>query len=116
MISSITVPARRVLLASHGDRGPPLRHTTESEILTRDIHLDEQSFKRCLKSDEPGKQIESDIKKTRALLVSGTPSFAVGRIDATGKVEVDNFITGSQQFDVFRKDIEGALTKKHSPS
>jgi len=80
----------------------------ESEVLSiaERIGLDSTKFRNCLQqSQEPARQIEEEVKQAQKLKLNGTPAFAVGLVNAGGRVLIKKLIIGVQPFEVFESTI-----------
>ncbi len=78
----------------------------------QDLSLDVESFKTCLNSDKHLATIDKEAKDARAVSLTGTPSFIIGKSDnnkITGKI-----VIGAQPLNVFSKAINEALEQKPS--
>jgi protein-disulfide isomerase len=75
-----------------------------------DLGLDVAAFNACLDSDKHLAEIDEDAKKARAVDLTGTPSFIVGKTTSgviTGKV-----IVGAQAISLYESAIQEALGEK----
>jgi len=86
---------------------------SETEILQvahREMKgLDLEKLQQCLKSPRPTGIIERDLELVKRLGLSGTPSFAVGRLAPTGHIQIHKFVRGAQSANVFEKVIGAVL-------
>lgn len=85
---------------------------TNDEVMATSakLSLDSDQFQKCLSRDAIAKQIDQDIEIAKGLQLSGTPSFALGRLDASGRLKPQRIITGAQPLEVFEKEIGAALS------
>ena len=78
--------------------------------LVEDLDFDRPTFESCLdESPLPAEIIDRDVKSALALGLTGTPGFAIGRIDSEGFVEVEVLISGAQAFSVFQAALDSML-------
>lgn len=78
--------------------------------LSLNLRLDPVKFQQCSeKSVEAEKRIERDIQYSKALELTGTPSFGIGRFDSQGKVRIEKLVIGAQPLTVFEKAINEVL-------
>ena len=69
------------------------------------IGLDRVPFTQCLESDGAAAKVRADADTGRRLGVSSTPSFFVGRRQASGEVQLVKRINGAVPLDVFKTAI-----------
>ena len=74
----------------------------------RDLGLDVDRFRGCLDAERHGPAIQQDVAEARALGITGTPTFVVGRSapDAIDGVR----IVGAQPYAAFAARIQELLT------
>lgn len=80
----------------------------EAIQLASTMEVDELTYSECLAADDVAAAIDRDLGKARELLLSYTPSFAVGHVDANGQVQVERIIAGAQPLAVF-EEVFGSL-------
>ena len=66
-----------------------------------------------LNTNETSRRIENDIQHAKELQMSFTPGFAVGIVDAQGRMSVKKIIVGSQPISVFETVINDVLSANH---
>jgi protein-disulfide isomerase len=72
--------------------------------------LDRSRLDRCLQEDAKTRDIfERDRDLVRRLGFTGTPAFAVGRIERGNRLRVERVITGAVGPDVFTEVLDGML-------
>jgi protein-disulfide isomerase len=82
------------------------------EKIVAQLPLDAERLQRCVDHDSDAKeQIARDSEVASKFQLTGTPGFALGRLDGHGRLVVDKFITGAQPFAVFEKAINEELKK-----
>jgi predicted DsbA family dithiol-disulfide isomerase len=68
--------------------------------------IETNKFQRCLHEEKQlNIQIESETKRALDLGLSGTPGFAIGKVDSDGRLIVKKLILGSHRLDVFERAI-----------
>jgi protein-disulfide isomerase len=72
------------------------------------IGLDMKQFNDCYDSDKYANQVAQDGKDAIAAGVTGTPSFVLSYIDASGQT-VTKLVENSLHFEDFQKEIDAAL-------
>jgi protein-disulfide isomerase len=77
--------------------------------LVQDANLDAGVFEECVNDDGVAGRVRGDAEVARGLGLSGTPAFAIGRVDTSGRVAVDTLISGAQPLDVFKGVLERML-------
>lgn len=82
----------------------PLRAALYPE-LARKLKLDEQKFSVCLNDAAPRQAIYRDVQEARRLGISGTPSFAIGRIEGN-KLIVVGVSKGMPSFEAIIQQVE----------
>ena len=75
-----------------------------------ELTLDLLKFEECLDKSETGARIQMDVDEANELGLTATPSFALGRQDADGQVEIETFVLGAQPFEVFEQAIMEMLS------
>ena len=81
-------------------------------LLAKEMGLDSDKFRHCIADNPRGlERIETDMRKAKEFGLTGTPSFAIGRLDDKGRVSILTFITGAQPLSVFEKAINEALSR-----
>ncbi len=75
------------------------------------LGLDVVAFESCMASEKYGEAVRKDMAQAQKAGASGTPSFVLGRTDASDPTQVKGirFIRGAQQFAAFKTEIEKAL-------
>jgi protein-disulfide isomerase len=74
------------------------------------LSLDMEAFNSCLQSDRHLDEIDQDAKDARAVKLTGTPSFIVGK---TASDEIfGQVVVGAQPMNVFESAIDKALEQK----
>lgn len=87
---------------------------TAAEVLSQAVTLglDQAKFQRCIDSpDEVMGRISKDQSIAQKLRLTGTPGFAVGRVEANGSITIKKLIAGAQPIEVFKnvlKEVESA--------
>jgi len=85
------------------------------KAFSKKLKLGEPKFDACVNnSSEADSEIEKGIGLARAFQLTGTPAFAVGRLDSKGEVKIDKFILGAQPVSVFESVINSVLLKSSS--
>jgi protein-disulfide isomerase len=74
--------------------------------IARYLKLDEQKFTECLQAAGPKRRILRDIQAGKRIGVSGTPSFALGRIDGDTLL-IHRITLGASSLEEFSNEIEG---------
>ena len=70
--------------------------------------LNAATFNECMKSRKYENAVQMDLNDGRELGINGTPTFILGRLDASGKV-TGNVIQGAMPYAVFKTKIEALL-------
>ena len=126
-LDSIHPDARRAAEAAHcaGDQG---RHWEMRDALFRDIRqlqvehltqraralgLDEARFTACLANGHHAARVNDGVVSGRALGVTATPSFFIGRPSPDGTVEA-TLLRGAQPVANFRKLIDAFLAGRNA--
>jgi protein-disulfide isomerase len=81
-----------------------LQPKTESEVLAaaKEIGIEPDPFVTCLRDDiRAADRIEADLGTAKRLGLMSTPSFAIGRMIGTGRVQIEKFVIGAQDMSVF---------------
>ena len=75
------------------------------------LGLDVAAFSDCLDSNRYQERVRADMRAGRALGLSGTPSFFLGRTDPKNpdKIQATKFIRGAQGYAAFKKAIDELL-------
>lgn len=85
-------------------KAPSLSKNELSKLI---VDIDQHKFETCLESSgQFSAMIERDVMKARELGLNGTPGFAIGRMDASGRLSVKTLITGARTFDTFQEAID----------
>jgi protein-disulfide isomerase len=74
-----------------------------------DLELHLPRFEECLDKPATEARIQADVNEARRLGLTGTPSFALGRQDTSGQVEIEIFVHGAQPLEVFEQMIMDML-------
>lgn len=77
----------------------------------KDIGLDAGSFNKCLDSGKHAAEIEKDLEDGRKAIISGTPSFIIGKTQSGKKEIVGKKIIGARPFSSFEQIIEQLLAE-----
>jgi protein-disulfide isomerase len=77
--------------------------------IASEMKLDAGKFEICFDAEAPARRIEEDLAKANEFQLTGTPGFAVGKIDK-GRVLIQKFILGAQPFAVFEKALNEAIS------
>jgi protein-disulfide isomerase len=78
------------------------------EAVARDLKLDAEAFRACLKEPAAQQEVESDLSYGQGLGVQGTPTFFIGRMK-DGQLVSPQRITGAQPFAAFAAAIDALL-------
>jgi protein-disulfide isomerase len=73
--------------------------------LVKELGLNIEEFKACLRSDAVGVAISGDVADGRSVGINSTPSFVLGII-REDQVVVKRMAAGAPSFEVFAKEIE----------
>jgi len=76
--------------------------------LARDLGMRDRDFERCL-AGEVSAQVSADIAEAKALGLSGTPTFLIGRRLADGTVRAVAVVDGARPAADFERAINQAL-------
>ncbi|HKZ17344.1 MAG TPA: DsbA family protein [Geobacteraceae bacterium] len=76
--------------------------------LVKRTGLNAATFNECMKSRKYENAVQMDLNDGRELGINGTPTFILGRLDASGKV-TGNVIQGAMPYAVFKTKIEALL-------
>lgn len=80
------------------------------EVYATGVGLDLPSFRVCLESDEPAQEIREDMEDGRRAGVRGTPTFFLGRTDAsTRQIKVLDVVRGARPYSNFQETIDRIL-------
>ncbi len=80
----------------------------ELPIIAKNIGLNVSQFQQCLDSNKFKAEVEKDIADGKAIGITGTPSFVVGKSTSSGVIE-GKVIVGAQPFSVFKAAIDALL-------
>ncbi|MCC6545263.1 MAG: thioredoxin domain-containing protein [Nitrospirae bacterium] len=78
----------------------------------RDIGLDADSFNTCLDSGKHAAEITKDLEDGRKAMISGTPSFIIGKTQSGKKEIVGKKIIGARPFSSFEQAIDQLLSEQ----
>lgn len=82
------------------------KRNEEILALASGLSLNVTQFQQCLESSkEAAKRIEVDSETAKNLGLRATPAFALGRVNATGQVEVEKLIIGAVPLKYFQEAI-----------
>jgi len=85
--------------------------------LATEMNLDDAQFKKCLDGDTTAEvQIAKDIEDFKKLGLTGTPAFAVGHVDGSGRITLDKLIQGAQPLSIFETAINDVLNRVQKAS
>lgn len=73
------------------------------------LGLDRRSYQKCMAARETGLRVQADVESGKALGVTGTPTFFVGRVNSTG-LKVSHRITGAKPQKDFELILEQVLS------
>lgn len=73
------------------------------------LRLDLREFRPCLVDDKKAPRIKKDMDEAKALGLTGTPTFLIGRRTRDGEARVDKRVAGSFPVEILRSALEGAL-------
>jgi protein-disulfide isomerase len=76
--------------------------------LVKRTGLNAATFNECMEGRKYEDAVQRDLSDGRALGINGTPTFILGRLDASGKVTGD-VIQGAMPYAVFKTKIEALL-------
>ena len=93
-------PMHEALYANHGRLAPTLYPQ-----LGRELGLDEAKFTACLGDASREQAIMHDVVEARGLGITGTPSFAIGKIQGD-VLTVVRMAKGAASFEDFAQEIE----------
>ena len=86
--------------------------TREAVVATASrLHLNTDTFQTCLNSPEVVQRLDRDLKQAEIVGVRGTPTFAIGLIDANGRVRVQKLIVGAEPLETFSAAVNDVLAK-----
>jgi protein-disulfide isomerase len=71
--------------------------------------LDVQRFGKCLRGDVASR-VRADEQTGQRMLVSGTPTFFIGTIQADGRVKVVRRLSGAVPFEQFKAAVDKVMT------
>src|SRR4030067_994719 len=77
----------------------------------KDIGLDADSFNTCIDSGKHAAEITKDFEDGKKAMVSGTPSFIIGKTQSGKKEIVGKKIVGARPFSSFEQVIEQLLAE-----
>ncbi len=83
---------------------------SELPIIAKNIGLNVSQFQQCLDSNKFKAEVEKDQADGKAIGITGTPSFVVGKSTSSGVIE-GKVIVGAQPFSVFKVIIDQLLSK-----
>src|SRR4030065_892175 len=78
----------------------------------KDIGLDADSFNTCIDSGKHAAEIAKDFEDGKKAMVSGTPSFIIGKTQSGKKDIVGKKIVGARPFSSFEQVIEQLLAEQ----
>lgn len=79
--------------------------------IVQKLGLDSTRFEQCLDHGASAQErINLDLKQADQFKLTGTPSFAIGRVDSSGKVVIQKFIIGALPIETFEKTINDVLS------
>ena len=78
----------------------------------KDIGLDADSFNTCIDSGKHAAEITNDLEDGKKAMVSGTPSFIIGKTQSGKKEIVGKKIVGARPFSSFEQVIEQLLAEQ----
>jgi protein-disulfide isomerase len=74
------------------------------------LGLDKNRFQECSKDPAVRRVVERDMEEAKALGMTGTPTFLVGRIETPGTVTVLKRVTGAHPLTVLAAAVESVRT------
>jgi protein-disulfide isomerase len=74
------------------------------------LGLEKEAFRSCLEKEQTRSDIKADLDEGTRLGVQGTPMFFIGLVQSDGDVKLTRRIRGAASFEVFRAEIENALS------
>jgi len=80
-------------------------------LLAVGLGMDREIFEACLAMG-PHPQIKSDQTLAEKLQLTSTPAFGIGRLDPSGRLQLQHFIIGAQPAAVFEKTLNEALSER----
>ncbi len=84
----------------------------EVEAIADDLALNMELFQYCLDySEEPRIKIERETAIAKLLALNGTPGFAIGILEAPGRVRVRRLVVGAHPGEVFEDIINELLVE-----
>jgi protein-disulfide isomerase len=75
----------------------------------RRIGLDEAAFSECVKSEATSDRVRADLQLARAVNLKGTPAFLLGVVEADGRVQVLETVSGAQPVEAFSDRLDVML-------
>lgn len=73
------------------------------------LGLDGRAFENCL-SGEAGAKVRADMENAKALGITGTPTFFLGRVGPDGRIRVTQRLSGAQPTGIFEAALERLVT------
>jgi protein-disulfide isomerase len=86
--------------------------TTKDAMLTeaKRLGLNLSRFEECLDNDTNwAKAIDQDVKIAKRFNITGTPTFALGRVESSNRIRISKIISGALPFGVFEMAIDEAV-------
>lgn len=74
-----------------------------------EMGLDLEPYAACRAGTDAATSVSTDVAEARALGISGTPTFLIGRFEANGEVRVERVIEGIVPLADFRAALEAVL-------
>ena len=90
-------------------RNPQRLNTENLPAHAETLSLDMDAFNSCLQSDRHLAEIDQDAKDAKAVNLTGTPSFIIGK--STGNQITGQVVIGAQPLNVFDAAIDKALAQ-----
>ena len=86
-------------------------HLDDAALRDRAVKADVnvQQFDKCLRGDVEAR-VRADEEAGKRMLVSGTPTFFVGTIQADGRVKVMKRLSGAVPFDQFKGAVDAVMS------
>ncbi len=81
------------------------------KLYAADIGLDAESFNACLDSGKHAEEINKDLDEGKKAMVSGTPTFFIGKTQSGKKEIVGKRLVGARPFSSFEQVIEQLLAE-----
>jgi protein-disulfide isomerase len=79
------------------------------------VGLNKETFRSCLEQEQTRQDVNADLEEGARLGVKGTPMFFIGLVQPNGDVKFTRKIQGAASFEVFRGEIETALSARGKP-